>query len=65
MAADALATAMDFYFEDKRPVPPPSDPKRGETLVELSTSVAAKVPSEEYPRNHNPLKSMVYTTRAV
>src|SRR5260370_14646791 len=43
MAADALATAMDFYFEDKRPVPPPSDAKRGETLIELRASVAAKV----------------------
>jgi antitoxin HicB len=26
MAADALLTAMDFYFEDRRPVPPPSAP---------------------------------------
>ncbi|WP_158935321.1 type II toxin-antitoxin system HicB family antitoxin [Burkholderia sp. S171] len=43
MAADALATAMDFYFEDKRPVPLPSEPKHGETLVKLRTSVAAKV----------------------
>jgi len=43
MAADALATAVDFYFEDKRPVPLPSDPKRGETLIELRTSVTAKV----------------------
>ena len=24
MAADALLTAMDFYFEDSRTVPPPS-----------------------------------------
>src|SRR5476649_42553 len=37
------ATEMDFYFEDKRPVPLPSEPKRGETLVKLRTSVAAKV----------------------
>lgn len=43
MATDALATAMDFYFEDKRPVPMPSDAKRGETLIELRASVAAKV----------------------
>lgn len=43
MAADALATAVDFYFEDKRPVPLPSDAKRGETLIELRVSVAAKV----------------------
>ena len=25
MAADALTTAMDFYFEDRRPVPAPTD----------------------------------------
>jgi antitoxin HicB len=43
MATDALATAMDFYFEGKRPVPSPSDAKRGETLIELRASVAAKV----------------------
>ena len=43
MATDALATAMDFYFEDKRPVPLPSDAKRGEILIELRASVAAKV----------------------
>ena len=24
MAADALTTAMDFYFDDRRPVPAPS-----------------------------------------
>ena len=35
MAADALVTAMDFYFEDKRPVPSPSGPKRGDVLIEL------------------------------
>ncbi len=43
MAADALVTAMDFYFEDRRQVPAPSAPKRGERLVELPPSVAAKV----------------------
>jgi antitoxin HicB len=43
MAADALVTAMDFYFEDQRPVPAPSQPKRGEVLIELPASVAAKV----------------------
>jgi len=43
MAADALATAMDFYFEDRREVPPPSKTKRGEVLVELPASLSAKV----------------------
>jgi antitoxin HicB len=43
MAADALLTAMDFYFEDARPVPPPSAPLDGERLVPLPLSVSAKV----------------------
>lgn len=43
MARDALVTAMDFYFEDKRPVPPPSEAKRGDVLIELPPSIAAKV----------------------
>jgi antitoxin HicB len=41
-AVDALETALDFYFESKRPVPLPSLPKRGQRTVELPTSVAAK-----------------------
>jgi antitoxin HicB len=43
MARDALATAMDFYFEDERVVPMPSSPKRGDVLVDLPASVSAKV----------------------
>jgi antitoxin HicB len=43
MALDALVTAMSFYFEDQRQVPMPSVPKRGERLVELPVSLAAKV----------------------
>ena len=42
-AADALITAMDFYFEDKRLVPAPSRVRRGFTPVVLPASVAAKV----------------------
>jgi len=42
MAKEALESAMDFYFEDKRPVPMPSKPKRGQAVVELPPSVAAK-----------------------
>ncbi|MGN6589317.1 MAG: type II toxin-antitoxin system HicB family antitoxin [Sphingomicrobium sp.] len=42
-AADALLTSMDFYFEDKRPVPPPSKAKKGEELVALPASVSAKI----------------------
>jgi antitoxin HicB len=42
-AADALTTAMDFYFEDRRPVPEPSAPKRGQVLIDLPPSIAVKV----------------------
>ncbi|QHI99260.1 type II toxin-antitoxin system HicB family antitoxin [Xylophilus rhododendri] len=43
MAGDALITAMDFYFEEGRLVPPPTKARRREVLVALPLSVAAKV----------------------
>ena len=43
MAKEALATAMEFYFEDNRVVPTPSKPKRGQHVVELPVSLSAKV----------------------
>lgn len=43
MAADALLAAMDFYFEDRRPVPSPSRRKTDEELVALPASATAKV----------------------
>jgi antitoxin HicB len=43
MAADALATAMEFYFEDRRLVPMPTKSRKGEELVELPASVAVNV----------------------
>jgi antitoxin HicB len=43
MAKDALETALDFYFDAGRPVPAPSKPKRGQHVVALRASVAAKV----------------------
>lgn len=43
MAQDALITAMDFYFEDRKKVPMPSQPEEGEVMVELPDSVFAKV----------------------
>ncbi|MEN5204034.1 type II toxin-antitoxin system HicB family antitoxin [Stenotrophomonas sp. TWI700] len=43
MAADALATAMEFYFEDRRPVPAPSEVRRGEVGIPLPAGFAAKV----------------------
>jgi antitoxin HicB len=42
MAADALESAIDIYFDDKRMVPPPSKVKRGQQSVYLSATVAAK-----------------------
>jgi len=41
MAQDALVTAFDFYFEDKREIPLPS--YEGEVFVEVPASVTAKV----------------------
>jgi antitoxin HicB len=43
MAADVLLSSMEFYFEDKRQVPPPSKPEAGERLIALPLSVAAKI----------------------
>ncbi|WP_434642805.1 type II toxin-antitoxin system HicB family antitoxin [Achromobacter piechaudii] len=43
LAAEALLTAMDFYFEDGRAVPPASAPEEGEVLVSLPASVEAKI----------------------
>lgn len=43
MAKDALTVAMEFYFEDNRPVPMPSTAQDGEHLVGLAPSVWAKV----------------------
>lgn len=43
MAADALLTAMDFYFEDRRPVPMPSKSSKGQHAVILPAGVWAKV----------------------
>lgn len=41
MAQDALVTAFDFYFDDRREIPLPSS--EGEDFVEVPASVAAKV----------------------
>ena len=43
MAKEALALAIEFYFDYKRMVPVPSKPKRGQHLVELSASLSAKI----------------------
>jgi antitoxin HicB len=43
MAQDALESALDFYFEDRRAIPTPSKATFGQHLVELPASIAAKV----------------------
>ena len=43
MAAEALETALDFYFEQPREVPEPSHIKRGGKFVELPARLSAKV----------------------
>jgi antitoxin HicB len=42
-AAGALVTAMEFYFEEGRPVPAPSKARKGEEEVSLPVSISAKV----------------------
>jgi len=42
-AKDALESAMEFYFEDRRQVPPPGPTRKGHRYVELAPSVATKV----------------------
>ncbi|CEI51531.1 hypothetical protein [Acinetobacter bereziniae] len=42
-ALDSLITAFDFYFEDNRAIPVPSEALEGEYLIELPISVWSKV----------------------
>lgn len=42
-AQEALETAMQFYFDDRRRVPLPSAPRQGERLVVLPASESLKV----------------------
>ncbi|MEO8736505.1 MAG: type II toxin-antitoxin system HicB family antitoxin [Edaphobacter sp.] len=42
-AADALESALDFYFDASRQVPLPSRVKSGDEFVELAPSLSAKV----------------------
>jgi len=43
MAEDVLISSIEFYLEDKRLVPMPSAPRRGERMVALPAIMAAKV----------------------
>jgi antitoxin HicB len=42
-AKDALESAFDFYFEAGQSIPPPSPKKRGQRLIPVAVSVAAKI----------------------
>ena len=42
-AGDILESALDFYFENKRAVPPPSKAKRSQHVVGLAASLPVKV----------------------
>lgn len=42
-AVDALITALEIYFDARRPVPLPSKPKRGQHMVALPALETAKV----------------------
>lgn len=42
-ALDALITAIDFYIEDQRPFPAPSNATTEDLIVELPPSVIAKI----------------------
>ena len=43
MAQEALVTALDFYFDEQRPVPMPSAKKPGQRTVSLPLSIEAKI----------------------
>jgi len=42
-AQDALESAMEFYLEDRRPVPAPSKAKTRQHVIELPASLTAKI----------------------
>jgi len=42
-AQDALESAMEFYFDDRRPVPAPSKAKPRQHVIELPASLTAKI----------------------
>lgn len=43
VAADCLATALSFYVDDRRDLPRPSPPKRGQRLIAVGPVIAAKL----------------------
>ncbi len=43
MAHDCLLTALEFYFDDKRPVPAPSANPTNKYTVTLPDNIAARI----------------------
>lgn len=43
VALEALESAFDIYFDQRREIPAPSEPKRGQKLIALSALITAKV----------------------
>lgn len=39
MAQDALQTAMEFYDEDNKPRPKPSEPQHGDVMIDINSEV--------------------------
>lgn len=52
MATDALSTALEFYFEDNLPVPPPSAFQHGEIGIALSIVDEASVKAANQVLKH-------------
>jgi len=42
-ALDALESAIEIYFDEKRELPPPSKPRKGQAVVTLPALVVSKV----------------------
>ncbi len=40
---DAFITSLDFYVEDKKEIPLPSKPRKGDLLLDVSFTVTAKI----------------------
>lgn len=40
---EALTLALSFYVEDGKPLPTPSEPKRGQVVIEVSGGTVAKL----------------------
>jgi antitoxin HicB len=43
LAAEALATAMDFYLDERRPVPVPSLVREGQLAIKLPPQVVERI----------------------